>query len=116
MEMICAFTLLPFLSSTGRPMENHVAHDQHTIAGSGGSMSMHPGNHKTRAWQKSNSDAAACVVANGRRRIPSVLHESHGTLSGCGLEPRKEKCLARKSHLASPAEPILNVRLTPAGV
>ncbi|MET4221896.1 O-glycosyl hydrolase [Bradyrhizobium sp. LB14.3] len=54
MEMICAFQMLLFLSSTGRPMENqemiqvNVAHDQHTIAGLGGSMSMHPGNHKMR--------------------------------------------------------------------
>lgn len=122
MEMICAFKGLPFLRSTPRPMEKqemievNVAHDQHTIAGSGGSMSMHPGNHKTRAWQKSNSDAAACVVANGKRRIPSVLHVSHRALPRYGLEHRKEKCLARKSHLASSAEHILNVRLTPAGV
>lgn len=122
MEMICAFKLLPFLSWIGRPIENremievNVAHDQHTIAGSGGSMSIHPGNHKTRAWQKSNSDAAACIVANGERRIPSVLHVSHRTLPSYGLERRKEKCLARKSHLASSAEHILNVRLTPAGV
>ncbi|MCK1408212.1 hypothetical protein [Bradyrhizobium sp. 76] len=122
MEMICAFKLLPFLSWIGRPIENremievNVAHDQHTIAGSASSMSMHPGNHKTRAWQKSNSDAAACIVANGERRIPSVLHVSHRTLPSYGLERRKEKCLARKSHLASSAEHILNVRLTPAGV
>lgn len=97
-------------------IEVNVAHDQHTVAGSAGSMSMHPGNHKTRAWQKSNSDAAACVVANGKRRIPSVLHVSHRTLPSYGLERRKEKCLARKSHLASSAEHILNVRLTRAGV
>lgn len=35
-----------------------------------------------------------------KRRTPSmsVLHVSHRTLPGYGLEHRKDKCLARKSH------------------
>lgn len=53
MEVICAFKLPPFLSSTGRPMENQemievdVSRPTHHRR-IGRLESMHPGNHKTR--------------------------------------------------------------------
>lgn len=83
-------------------IEVNVAHDQHTVAGSVGSMSMHPGNHKTRAWQKSNSDAAACIVANGKRHIPSVLHVSHRTYRVTAWSAGKRSALLANRTLRVP--------------
>ncbi|MET4348289.1 hypothetical protein ABIC07_007814 [Bradyrhizobium sp. RT9a] len=61
------------------------------------------------AWQEKSSSDAACGLWQKEPPFMSVF--GHRTRPGYGLEHRKDKCLARKSHALRAS--LSNLRLTP---